>query len=85
MDVYDVIGTIGVSLILLAYFLVQTERITSQNLYYPLLNLLGALLLLVSLMVHWNTASVIIELFWIVISLYGIWSILKQRKSNAKK
>ncbi len=85
MDIFDIIGTVGVTMILLGYFLVQTGRITAQDLRYPVLNLAGAVLLLISLIVHWNTASVIIELFWIMISLYGIWKILKARKSHAKE
>jgi hypothetical protein len=75
----DVIGTVGVAMILLAYFLVQTGRKTAQDLIYPMLNLIGALLLLLSLMVNWNTPSVIIEIFWIAISVYGIAKILRSR------
>ena len=81
MDILvDIIGTSGVALILLAYFLVQTGRKTANDMLYPLLNLVGASLLLISLMVHWNTPSVIIEIFWIAISIYGIVKILKSRR-----
>lgn len=76
----DIIGTIGVALILLAYFLVQTGRKTANDMVYPMLNLVGAGLLLISLMVNWNTPSVIIEIFWIAISLYGITKIIKSRR-----
>lgn len=81
MDIIvDIIGTTGVALILLAYFLVQTGRKTANDMLYPVLNLVGATLLLISLMVHWNTPSVIIEIFWIAISVYGIVKILKSRR-----
>lgn len=79
---FDIVGTVGVVLILAAYFLVQNGRITADMLVYPLLNLAGALLLLISLMWSWNTPSVIIELCWITISLYGIARILKKRNKE---
>ncbi len=81
---FDIIGTIGVVVILYAYFMVQTERLSSQQLSFPILNLIGAILLLISLMWSWNTPSVIIEIAWISISLYGIYRILKEPKDAEK-
>ena len=79
---FDTIGLIGVTLILIGYFLIQTNKITSMDILYPLLNLMGATLLLISLFHNWNTPSVIIELFWIAISLYGIYTILRNRRKG---
>ena len=39
---------------------------------FPVANLAGALLLLVSLYDAWNLPSVVIETFWALISLYGL-------------
>ena len=39
---------------------------------FPAVNLLGASLVLTSLIVAWNLPSVILECFWGVISLYGL-------------
>jgi len=39
---YDFIGSIGVGLIILTYFLLQLERIKSESLIYSVLNGLGA-------------------------------------------
>lgn len=68
----DVIGLVGVSLILLCYFLLQTGRLMPSSFQFSLFNLIGAILILSSLLVHWNLASVVIEVFWILISIFGL-------------
>ena len=79
--IFNITGIIGVSLILLAYFLLQIEKVRSDNIIYPVLNLIGASLLLISLLRFWNLPSVIIEIFWILISIYGIYKIIKKPKN----
>lgn len=76
----DAVGICGVTLLLTAFYLLSTSRITAQHLQYQVLNLCGAILILFSLMFHWNTASVLIELAWITISIIGITKTLKGRK-----
>ncbi|OOV86574.1 hypothetical protein BTA35_0211725 [Oceanospirillum linum] len=78
---FDLIGNIGVFMVVLAFYLLQTERLYSRDIRYSLLNLTGAILLLISLLFNWNLSSVIIEFFWIGISLIGIFKHLT-RKSN---
>lgn len=69
---YDFVGTLGVILILVAYFLLQTERLSGQSVSYSVVNLVGSLLITVSLVYDFNLSSFIIEMAWIAISLYGI-------------
>ena len=68
----DIIGTMGVATIILAYVLLQTERLRSEQLAHSLMNAVGAALILVSLWYSPNLPSVVVESFWLVISLYGI-------------
>ncbi len=68
----DVVGIVGVAMVLATYFLLQSEKIDSKGFLYSFLNLLGALLIVYSLLYSWNLASFIIEFFWILISLYGL-------------
>lgn len=82
---FDLVGNIGVFLVVLAFYLLQTERLTSRDIRYSLLNLTGAILLLISLMFNWNLSSVIIELFWIGISLIGIFKHMTRNSSAADK
>jgi hypothetical protein len=59
-------------LILGAYSLLQTDRISSRDLSYSLMNAVGALLLVVSLLFDFNLAALIVEGFWAIISIFGI-------------
>jgi len=69
---HNIIGTIGVGLIVLAYFLLQFNKVSSNSLVYLTMNLVGSSLFLGSLLVDWNLAGVILQSVWILISLYGI-------------
>ena len=69
---HDIIGTLGVALILLCYFLIQVGKLTAENLSYSVINMVGASLILFSLYYEFNFASVLIESFWVLISLIGI-------------
>lgn len=69
---YDVLGTTGVVMILVAYFLLQTEKLSGQSVGYSVVNLVGSLMIAVSLLYAFNLSSFIIEIAWIAISIYGI-------------
>tara|TARA_B100000989_G_scaffold283364_1_gene249224 strand:+ start:301 stop:564 length:264 start_codon:yes stop_codon:yes gene_type:complete len=81
----NIAGISGVVLVLLAYFLISAEKVTGQSLLYHLLNLVGAILILISLMVFWNLASFIIEVVWIAISLYGIAKIIHRNRKQTRR
>jgi hypothetical protein len=68
----DVVGNIGVVMFLAAFFLLQQGKLAHTNLWYLLLNLCGAILLLMSLWVHWNLSAFILEAIWGLISMWGI-------------
>lgn len=76
---YDILGGLGVAVIILAYVLLQIERIRSDQLVYSLLNAVGAVLILISLYYTFNLPSFIVELFWLVISLFGVGKYLIRR------
>lgn len=71
--VADIVGIVGVFFVLLAYYLLTTNRLSASHLPYQLFNFFGALLILFSLMFTWNTASVIVEAAWVLISMVGIY------------
>ena len=70
--IYDVLGNIGVFLIILPYFLLQIRKLSSESLLYSILNVLGASLIIVSLLFDFNLSAFIMEAFWVIISLIGI-------------
>jgi hypothetical protein len=65
-------GLFGTAIIVVAYFANQQRWLSSQDWRFPAANLAGASLILVSLFGEWNLPSVVIEIFWIAISLYGL-------------
>lgn len=69
---HDLLGNIGVALMVGMYLLLQMERIESSSYKYSIFNALGAFLVVVSLMYEFNMSAFIVEGFWVVISLYGI-------------
>ena len=78
MDIYQIIGFVGMLFIVYAYFLLQTKKTDFDSSLYQYLNLIGAILLTISLLVHFNLGSLLIEIFWIAITLYGI---LRKKKA----
>lgn len=77
MEYNDIIGSIGVGLILVAFFL-NTEKLIPQNgkLYY-ILNVIGAALACYAsfLINYWP--FVILEGTWTLVSLYGLMKTMK--------
>lgn len=72
-NIFDFIGNTGVFLLIASYFALTTDRISSKGLTYPLMNLLAAVFLTISLLDKPNLSSLIIEFFWSIISIYGIY------------
>ncbi|MGD9716795.1 hypothetical protein E0765_04845 [Sulfuricurvum sp. IAE1] len=84
LSLTDLIGIFGVVLIVIAYILLQVEKMDARDLSFSLLNAIGALLIIVSLMFDWNLASFLMEFIWLMISLYGILKYFKVRKNAAE-
>ena len=67
----NVIGLLGSALIVSAYAYNVYAKAVDPFVYNGT-NLLGALLLTLSLMVHFNLASLLLEIVWIVIAVGGL-------------
>lgn len=72
MEFNDLIGTIGVGLILLAYFLSTFKILSSTSMLFFLLNIIGAGLACYAswLIKYWP--FVILEGVWCLVSLIGL-------------
>lgn len=79
---FDLAGFIGVVLIIVAYLLLQLEKLPSTSPSYSLLNAGGALLIMFSLIFAFNLSAFIVEAFWFLISLLGVWRSLSARKNS---
>lgn len=78
---HDVIGNIGVVLILVIYLLLQMEKLVVSNPMFSSLNGLGALMILVSLTQNFNLSAFVIEFVWLVVSVYGF---IRYRNARAR-
>ena len=73
----DIIGTIGVAIILLAYFLNTASIIIKNGRLFYVMNIIGAALATYAsfLIDYWP--FVILEATWTLISIYGLMRIMK--------
>jgi hypothetical protein len=79
----DFVGGIGVVILMITFLLLQLGRLESNTLTYSLLNALGATLITISLLFNFNLSAFIMEVFWILISLVGVFRTLRSRKYKA--
>jgi len=82
-DWHDLVGNLGVLLVLGTYLLLQLGRMDMRRPAYSGGNAMGAVLILVSLAYDFNLSSFIIEIVWLLISLYGLfrWQLDRGRKA----
>jgi len=71
-DLYTLAGMLGAAILVAAYFASQNDWLSSGDWRFPLANLVGSVLILVSLYTEWNLPSAVIEAFWAAIILFGI-------------
>lgn len=72
MTIFDVLGMVGVGLIIVTYLLLTTDRMRPDGWRYPSFNGLGAVLIMISLTHDFNLSAFIVEAFWATISVVGI-------------
>ena len=85
MTLPDLIGLTGVALLIVTYALLQLDRIDPKGFWYSFNNLLVAILVTVSLVYTPNLASIVIEIFWFLISLYGVVMFFKRKDLTNNK
>jgi Flp pilus assembly protein protease CpaA len=68
----DLVGVAGAATVLVAYLLNQLQVLGSGDWKFPLVNLVGSLLITYSLLFNFNLPSMLIEIFWSMISIYGV-------------
>ncbi|MFN2510259.1 MAG: hypothetical protein ABR568_02305 [Pyrinomonadaceae bacterium] len=80
---FDLAGFAGVVLIVIAYLLLQLNKLRSSAPAYSLLNAIGAFLVMVSLVFDFNLAAFLMEAFWFLISLLGFFRAIMSKSAVA--
>ena len=81
LDIYSVIGFFGTACIIGAYFYLTAVAKPNPFILHGT-NLAGAALLTVSLLVHTNIASLVLEGFWAAIALWGLAKAFRVRSAK---
>ncbi len=88
MTVFEAIGVAGFLSYISSFALLQLRLISGNGYLYPFLNVLGAAMVLVSLVESFNLASLLIQISWIVIGVGGMtlkfWTDMRKRKAPQK-
>ncbi len=79
LDWANLVGLLG-SAIFVAAFAYANAAERFDKMLFNAANLLGAVLLLISLSVHFNLAAFILEIAWAVIALFGLARVWQQRR-----
>ncbi|WP_298851170.1 hypothetical protein [uncultured Ruegeria sp.] len=82
LTIVDGIGSFGALIVVAAYFATQMRMMNSDDLAFPVINLLGSVLIVYSLLQNFNLASMLIEGFWILISIIGIIQHFRLRRAR---
>lgn len=76
--IYEIVGWLGTLAILLAYLLVTTKKISADDRNYQILNLAGAIGIIINSYVHGAIPSVGLNVVWLLIALYGLLKVVKK-------
>ena len=82
MDAYawhDLVGNVGVLMILGTYFALQAGRIDAKSVAYSALNGIGAGSITISLLFDFNLSAFVVEAAWVAVSVYGLVRALRAR------
>ena len=80
-DFPNVVGLIGSGVMVIAYAYSNMAKVLNFRLF-NFLNLIGSLLLIYSLTVHFNVASMVLEVVWAFIAVIGLTKTLRKGKAE---
>lgn len=80
MSIYEIIGWIGASSYIIAYFLLSINKLKGDSVVYQLMNVIGGLCLVISAYSTKDKPNLFTNLVWMFIGIFAIISIIKKRK-----
>ncbi len=82
LDIYSIIGFVGTACIIAAYAYLTIKDEPNPFILHGT-NLTGAALLTISLLVHTNWPSLVLEGFWAAIAIFGLFKALRMRTKTS--
>ena len=79
----DITGWTAMVLILIAYFLITTDKVNSRSFLYQMLNLVGAVFFVVYLTFQKAWPSVALNAIWALIAVFGLYAIRGSKKEDS--
>lgn len=70
--IIETIGWIGGVEVLVAYWLVSANKVKGTNVYYQVLNLTGAVFLIINTIYKEAYPSTLVNVVWVVIAVIGL-------------
>ena len=80
-DLAVIIGLLGVAIVVLGYGLFAAHKLKGDDWRYPVLNIIGTLGIIVSLIYQWNLPSFVAQVTWIFLSLVGLFRMWRKRRA----
>ena len=80
--VVEIVGWAGALLILLAYLLITTGKLTGKSLTYQAMNVFGAAGFAINGWWHGAWPSTALNVVWLLIGVIASWRILRKRGSS---
>jgi len=71
----DIIGWVGSVEVIVAFALINMQKIDSKSVWYQILNLTGAIFLIINTVYYGAYPSTFINFVWVGIAIYGLWKI----------
>ena len=81
LDWANIVGLLGSGLMVVAYAYSNIAK-EMNFLWFNLLNLVGSLLLIASLTIHFNMASMALEIVWAAIAVIGLANTIRKGKAR---
>ena len=83
LDLATLVGFVGMVMIVSAYAYLTASKAANPFILHGT-NLLGAILLAISLLVHTNLPSLVLEAIWIGVALWGLTKAILARRKAAQ-
>jgi len=70
--IIEIIGWLGMTLILIAYWLISSKRLEAKSIFYQMLNFLRAVGIVINAFYHKAFPSLALNTVWALIALWAI-------------